>query len=56
MEDKELEDLGTDFATQCAVSYTKMAWRDEEDFNTLRRIILTEFKAVILPYLITKEK
>jgi hypothetical protein len=51
MDEKELEDLGSDFAMQCAVSYSKMAWRDEEDFKALKRIIHAEFKAVIVPFL-----
>ena len=56
MDDKALEELGSDFALQCAVSYSKMAWRDEEDFKALKRIIHAEFKAVIVPFLNTKEK
>jgi hypothetical protein len=28
-----------------------MAWRDEEDFKALKRIIHAEFKAVIVPFL-----
>ena len=56
MDEKELEDLGSDFALQCAVSYSKMAWRDEADFEALKRIIHSEFKSVISPYLSDKKE
>ena len=56
MEEKALEELGADFALQCAVSYSKTAWRDEADFEALKRIILSEFKAVIVPFLEGKSK
>lgn len=51
MDEKELKDLGRDFAQQCAVSYTKTAWRDEADFEAIKRVILVEFEAVVAPYL-----
>ena len=56
MDDKALEELGSDFALQCAVSYSKMAWRDEEDFKALKRIIQSEFKAVVTPFLVEKKE
>jgi len=38
--DKYVEDL----AEQMAVSYSKLAWRDQQDFDTLKGILKKEMK------------
>lgn len=42
MEPEEVQEYIKQIVEQCAVSYSKVAWRDEEDFNKLKNILEKE--------------
>ena len=44
MNEKDFNEFAADIANQCAVTYSKTAWRDEDDFEKLKRIIHAELK------------
>lgn len=42
MSESEAQTYIDDIAQQCAISYSKTAWKDQEDFDHLLKVLKTE--------------
>lgn len=44
MNKKEFREYIVEVANQCAITYTKTAWRDAEDFEKLKAVLMSEME------------
>ena len=56
MNNKDFKEYISEVANQCAITYTKTAWRDADDFEKLKSVLLSEMELAFKHLIVETEK